>query len=390
MTRHLFAPGINTLLESHGHWLENRKVGLVSHPAAIDARGISSVQRFMSVPGMNLIALFGPEHGFFGSGAAGELIHRRQHPFWRIPIHSLYGKTRKPTAGMLRNLDTIVFDLQDLGARPYTYVSTLRYLLEASAEQEKTVIVSDRPVPLPSVVDGPLLDPDFESFVAGIRAPMAYGMTPGETALWLKNDLRLAVDLKIAKMRNYRRQPAREPDWPPWIPPSPGIRSWECAYCYTTTVFCEALPAIDNGRGTALPFQLFGSPWMKSKEVCEHLSSLSLPGVTFHSHQYVAGSGATSGLLLDGVRMVVTNPNTFHPVTTGISIISCLQTLYGHRRVWHAPGTRSNFFDKLFGTDAVRKALMDGEQPQAITGHWRRGLAKFRKSRRACLLYYPN
>ena len=387
MTRHLFFPGINTLLTNCYHWLENKKIGLVSHPAAIDARGISSAELLMSSHGVHLIALLGPEHGFWGAATAGEHVAHKRHPYWNIPVYSLYGKTKRPTARMLRDLDAIVFDLQDLGARPYTYVSTLRYLLEAASEQGKRVIIADRPVPLPSVTDGPVLDPDFESFIAGIRAPMSYGMTPGETALWLKNDLGLFIDLKVAKMKNYTRQSARESHWPPWIPPSPGIRSWESGYCYTATVFCEALPAIDNGRGTALSFQLFGAPWMKSGQVCEYLSGLDLPGVTFHSHQYIAGFGTAEGLLLDGVRMVVINPDAFRPVTTSISIISCLQNLYGRKRVWQAPGANLDFFDKLFGTNAVREALMAGEQPRVIAEHWKHGLTVFRKSRQNCLLY---
>lgn len=390
MTKHLFSPGINTLLKHHRNWVENKKIGLVSHAAAVDASGISSAELLISAHGVHLIALFGPEHGFWGTATAGEPVSYKRHPYLDIPVYSLFCQTKRPTARMLRGLDAIVFDLQDMGARPYTYVSTLRYLLEAASEQEKRVIIADRPIPLPSVTDGPVLDPDFESFIAGIRASMSYGMTPGETALWLKNDLGLFIDLKIAKMKNYTRQAAREPHWPPWIPPSPGILSWESGYCYTSTVFCEALPAIDNGRGTTLPFQLFGAPWMKSRQVCEYLSGFNLPGVTFHSSQYIAGSGRAKGLLLDGVRMAVINPDVFRPVTTSISIISCLQSLYGHKRIWQAPGANPDFFDKLFGTNAVRVALIDGEQPRVIAEHWRRGLTAFRKSRRTCLIYHKS
>ena len=269
-----FTTGITTLLQNKQHWLENRRVGLVSHPAAVDSKGRSSTELLRSVCHERLVALFGPEHGFWGTAAAGQNVRSQKHPLWRIPVYSLYGKHRKPTAAMLENLDTIVFDLQDIGARPYTCVGTLRYVLEAAARHGKAVIVADRPVPLPSVIDGPVPEPKFESFVASIQSPVVYGMTPAETAVWLKTILGLNVSLNVAKMRNYWRQTSRGPGWPPWIPPSPGIASWESACCYTTTVFCEALPAIDNGRGTGLPFQLFGAPWINSRAVTECLCSL--------------------------------------------------------------------------------------------------------------------
>jgi len=290
MRNRSFQPGITTLVGPRRSWLAKKRIGLLSHPAAVDSDGTSSASLLKRVPGTSLVALFGPEHGFWGAAAAGKQITHQKHPCWHMPVYSLYGKYRKPTAAMLRRLDVIVVDLQDLGVRPYTYVSTLRFVLDAAAARGKTVIVADRPVPLPSTIDGPLLDPRYESFVAAIPAPMVYGMTCGETALWLKKSLNLDVDLKVSKMRNYTPRPPRQPDWPPRIPPSPRILSWECAYCYTATVFCEALPAIDNGRGTGLPFQLFGASWIRSQPVCEYLSDLHLPGVIFHSHPYMARS----------------------------------------------------------------------------------------------------
>jgi uncharacterized protein YbbC (DUF1343 family) len=387
MTNHSFCPGIITLLSSNKHLLRNKRIGLVSHPAAVDSTGTSSVDLIVGSRGLKLSALFGPEHGFFGTAGAGETVVRTKHPFRGIPVYSLYGKHRKPDAQMLRNLDVIVFDLQDIGARPYTYVSTLRLVLEAAAEQGRPVIVADRPIPLPCVADGPVLDPHFESFVASVHTPMSYGMTPGEAALWLRKSLNLDVDLTVSKMKGYNRQPARGPDWPPWIPPSPGIASWESAYCYTATVCFEALPAVDHGRGTGLPFQVFGAPWMKSLDICERLSALRLPGARFHPHRYLGRSQTTSGQAINGARITVTDPDIFRPVRTGISIVSCLQDIYGLKRIWRAPGTRLDFFDKLFGTNTVREALMDRERPGVIAGRWKRDLLRFNKSRRTCLLY---
>jgi uncharacterized protein YbbC (DUF1343 family) len=291
---------------------------------------------------------------------------------------------------MLRNLDTLVFDLQDLGARPYTYVATLRYLLEAAAAHGKEIIVADRPIPLPRVVDGPLPDPCYLSFVASVPMPVAYGMTPGETALWLRRALSLDVDLKVARLQHYHRESTRETNWPPWIAPSPGIRSWESATCYPATVFCEALPALDYGRGTNLPFQVVGAPWMRGEEVCERLLDMHLPGVVFHPHLYFPAAGAPPAPLVEGIRIVVTHPATFRPVLTGVAILHVLQELYGRARLWNARGTRPDFFDKLMGTNAIRQALIDGTSPRAIESQWRAELGTFNRSRRAQLLYDPN
>ena len=385
-----FLPGIDVLLTRHRHWLEGKRIGLVSHLAAVDARGMTSAERLWRdrAPARDraftLRALFGPEHGFFGLGGAGEKLWHRHHPAWGIPVYSLYGPARRPTPAMFKNLDVIVVDLQDLGARCYTFVATLRYVLEQAAAMGKEVVVADRPIPLPRIVDGPMLAPAFESFVACVRAPLHYGMTSGEMALWFKANLGLDVSLRVARMQGYARAPSRGADWPPWIPPSPGIRAWETGQCYLATVFCEALPAIDNGRASNLAFQVFAAPWLKSAPVCARLNARRLPGVAFYAHPYKTTAADT---VFDGVRLAVTNPNIFHPVYTGISILACLQELYGRRKVWKHAGTREDFFDKLYGTDTVRRALQAGAAPEQIRRTWVKSQQAFAPSRAASLLY---
>jgi uncharacterized protein YbbC (DUF1343 family) len=376
------APGIETLLDRHPDWLRDRRVGLVAHPASVDSRGVHSVERLLQA-GVNLVALFGPEHGFAGRGDAGETIPGGRHPATGLPIHSLYGETRKPTADMLRGLEVIVFDLQDLGARPYTYVSTLRYLLEAAAENGKSVIVTDRPIPLPLVVDGPLLDPAFESFVGAVHAPVAYGMTPGETARFLHQDLGLDLDLRIALLNGFRRD--RAGPWTSWIPPSPAIRSWACAACFPATVFFEALPALDHGRGTDLAFQVVGAPWLDAPALADVLAEHALPGVRFEPCAYRAEGVAYKGLDVQGVRLDITDPGRFRPVLTGITVLAALPSLYGAESIWAAPGTRPDFFDKLMGTDTVRRALLDGTPPEVIASGWDH--AGFPEKRLAAMMY---
>jgi len=314
-------------------------------------------------------------------------VKTARHPVWSVPVYSLYGDTRRPTPAMLRRVDALVFDLQDLGARPYTYVATLRGVLEAAAAAGKPVVVADRPVPLPEVVDGPLPEPGYESFVCPAPLPMHYGMTPGETALWMRDTLSIGVDLEVAPMRHYGRNPRRACGWPPWIPPSPGIRCWEAGAVYTATVFCEALPALDNGRGTGLAFRVLGAPWLNPAALCEALSAAGLRGVHFHPHPFVAAGKRYAGRLLNGVRLTVVNPVSFRPVTTALTILACLQRLYGRRRVWQGAGSRPEFFDRLFGGRGVREALLDGCDPAEIAAGARRGAARFRRQRRDVLLY---
>jgi len=382
-----FKPGIDILLSRHADWLHGRRIGLVSHPAAVDSAGCPAADRLHLPGGPGLKCLFAPEHGFFGAAPAGKLLRAIRHPAWSIPVFSLYGQSRKPTKAMLRNIDTIIFDMQDIAARPYTFVSTLRYVLEAACEAGMTVIVADRPVPLPRVTDGPVTEQRFTSFVSLVATPMSYGMTPGETAVWLKKTLGLDLHLKVARMEGYHRQPGRAADWPPWIPPSPGIRSWESAMCYPATVCFEGLGAFDHGRATNMAFQVLGSSWMHGGEVAGYLSSLKLPGVCFYPHWYMPKPLEPETKVLPGIRLVVTEPDRFRPVLTAVSIVHCLQELYGRHRVWAPRTSRPDFFDKLFGTNSVREALLDGEDGKTIAARWKPALSRFREQRQDCLLY---
>jgi uncharacterized protein YbbC (DUF1343 family) len=385
-----FQPGIVTLLRDHTAWLKGRRAGLLSHLAAVDGSGATTAELLRLHCRTNLKGLMGPEHGFLGHGDAGEEIPDRRHPFWRIPVYSLYGKTRRPGSELLRKFDVVVVDLQDLGTRCYTYVSTLRSLLEQAAACGTSVIVADRPIPLPRVVDGPTLHPAFESFVGCVRTPLSYGMTPGETALWLRQDLGLKLDLRVAPMTRYGRESRRRPDWPPWIPPSPAIRSWESAQCYAATVFCEALPAIDNGRSADLPFQLLGSPAIKARDLIRALAPADIRGAVLHPHPYAPSRGPLAHRLLDGIRICVTDPDHFKPVRTAVCILAAIQRLWGRTRLWRHAGSRPEFFDKLFGTDVVRRALWDGTAGPAVAALWETDVTAFARTRNPLLLYPPS
>ena len=382
-----FKLGSEALLGEDAGCLAGRRVGLVSHSAAVNRHGTASAKLLYHAPEFTLTALYGPEHGFAGEAGAGELLPDSAHPEWKIPVFSLYGKTRKPTPAMLDPVDTLVVEFQDLGARPYTYVSTLRLVLEAAAEAGKAVIIADRPVPLPRGADGPVLDPAFESFVGLVPAPMQYGLTPGETARWLKDALALDLDLRIVPMQGYHRETERQPGWPPWIPPSPRIRSWEAACLFTATVFGEALPALDYGSGSDLSFQVVGAPWLDAARLRARLLDTGLPGLRLDPVRYEARSGLHAGKTIEGLRLVITDHARFRPVSAAVTILAAIQALHGLAPLWTAAGTREDWFDTLFGTDMVRHALKVGTPAPEITAAWQPALSAFEKVRASHMLY---
>ncbi|MGI6496771.1 MAG: exo-beta-N-acetylmuramidase NamZ domain-containing protein [Kiritimatiellia bacterium] len=368
-----FRCGLDVLLDDHPDWLAGRRAALLSHPAALDRFGATSAERLHAELGEGLVALFGPEHGFWGLAGAGEETASGVHPAWGIPIHSLYGATRKPTPEMLRGIDVLVCDLQDLGARCYTYLATLDLALQACAGAGVEVVVADRPIPLPGVEDGPIAEERFFSFVAPLPLPMCTGMTPGQAARWICRHRDLSLPLRVAPMDGWDGQGRRAADWPDFIPPSPGIRSWEAGATYLATVSTEAIPVLDVGRGTSLAFRLVGAPWIDAGALRERLEDAALPGVRFHPHAYVAGTKPYGGTTIHGLRIGVVDPAAFRPVRTGVAILAALRDLYGGDRLWRSEGARPGWFDRLFGTDATRLALQDGAPADAIASAWATG-----------------
>jgi uncharacterized protein YbbC (DUF1343 family) len=380
--------GMDVLRARRFDLLKGCRVGLLSHQAALTVDGSTSSQLLHRALGRRLVALFGPEHGFFGQALAGEDTYTRLHPDWHMPVYSLYGVRRKPAPEMLAGVDVLVCDLQDLGVRCYTYLATLRNMLEACAENGVAVVVTDRPIPLPQVVDGPMLDRGFASFVAPCPLPLVYGMTPAESARWMKAALGLDVRLTTVAMEGWRRADAAwDGTRPAYVPPSPGIKTWACAMTYAATVFSEALPGIDCGRGTNLAFRVLGAPWLRAEAFCAALAAQRLAGVTFRPHRYVAAVAPYLGKELDGVRLTVTDPARFGPAQTSLALLQALSELYGPARVWRHKGVRPEWFDKLYGGDRVRKHVKAGLPLKPLFAEWSRDRRAFERARKQALLY---
>jgi|APTNR8051073442_1049403.scaffolds.fasta_scaffold00158_49 uncharacterized protein YbbC (DUF1343 family) len=375
MSRLTFQLGLDRFCREPGR-LRRARLGLIAHPASVDGGGVHAALRLRQTFGKKLGALFGPEHGFYGRGGAGEEISDTRHAAWNLPIYSLYGDHRKPTAQMLAGLDAVVFDLQDLAVRCYTFVTTLRYVMEACAEQGKTLVVCDRPVPLPNVVDGPLPVPGCESFVAGVPVPLVYGMTPGEAARFLHRTLKLDVDLRVVPMRSYRREASRG-SWGPWISPSPGIRYWETAWTYPITVFTEALSVLDCGRGGTEPFQVLTAPFFEAEPLARKLNALRLPGLRFVPYWN----------RFPGVRLQVIEPDALKPAAAALQVLAVVQRLYGYDALWTATGTRREWFDKLMGNETARNMLEAGGPVRREIRRWRAEGEAFHDARSQALLY---
>ena len=334
--------------------LESKLASRQGNFALLTMQATSTTGRLMKLFPERFKALFSAEHGFFGCAAAGERTASAWHPYWDRPIHSLYGEYRKPTPEMLEGIDLMVVDLCDIGVRCYTYLATLKLTLEACAESGIAVVVLDRPVPLGGLLDGPRLKSGFSSFVAPVDVPLCHGMTPGECAVWIAGEYGLQLDLQVVKVLDWSHS-----DYAPWmnfIPPSPAIRSWDSAVMYPMTVFTEAYPALDCDRGGALAFRVVGAPWMQQSALIRDLSAgLRSCGVEMRPYRYRPQSGSCKDMTLDGILFSVCSPEAFYPVTAGMLLMAALKYRHGDKLF---AGGRDDWFDKLNGTDEVRKALL--------------------------------
>lgn len=337
-------PGVTRI---PGEWLEGGRVGLVGHPAS-RAEGVHSAV-WLRERGVRLAALFGPEHGFFGRGGAGEEVGEGWHEEWGIPIHSLYGETRKPTAEMLAGVDVVVYDLQGIACRAYTYTSTLRLVMEACAEEGKRLVVADRPDALMNCgEDGPMLEEKWRSFVGLVPVPFCFGRTAGELALLLKERLGLAgLDLRVAACGGLRRGMAPEEMFAgEWRAPSPAIGDVQAALCFPLNVQWEALPAVDHARGTPEAFRCIGSDqWDLWALAAPEEEGLEAVRCEFK---------AKDGRQLRGWRFTVTDSRRYRPARAAWRWWQAVAKVAGgEERLWETEGARREWWHKLWGAERV-------------------------------------
>jgi uncharacterized protein YbbC (DUF1343 family) len=365
---------------------QGKRLGIIANHTAYDRSGRFIVDVFREMPGVKLVALFSPEHGFWGIAPDAEKIDSQNHPVYNLPVYSLYGKTQKPTKDMLRNVDVLVFDIQDIGARFYTYIYTMSLAMEAAAENGKTFVVLDRPNPINGTcVEGNILEPRQASFVGLYPIPVRHGMTAGELAKMFNGQGWLAGHVKaklvVVPMEGWRRSMWYDQTGLRFIKTSPNMPDLETAAIYPGLCLLEGTN-VSEGRGTAMPFRQFGAPWINSKRLAERLNALNLPAMRFEPTRFTPTSSKFKGQTCNGVRIVVADRNNLKPYLSGIKIVNEIFRLYPDDFQW-----RASHFDRLCGTSTIRKAIMNGASIDELRRKWQTGLTSFRKIRDKYLIY---
>lgn len=376
-------PGIEVLLADSLHLVRNRRIGLVTNQAGVDAQGISDVARLQGA-GIRIVALFSPEHGFRGAADPGAAVASSVDSATGLPIYSLYGRTSAPTDEMLRGIDVMLVDLQDAGARYYTYLATTVEVMQAAARRRLPVLVLDRPNPIGGLTQGNVLEPAFVSKVGRLEIAMRHGMTLGELSLLAAADLHIPVELTVVPVAGWRRSQAFDETGLPFVPPSPNLRSLESLFHYPGLCLFEGTN-LSVGRGSAAPFEQVGAPGLDTTAVLAWIRKANLPGVRFRGVEFTPrrpGEGKFADTLVSGIRLEVTDRTVYDPTATAVHLLAAIRTLYHDRFAW-IPA----HFDRLAGTRVLRTAVESREDPEQIVRSWQDALERFRDRRREFLLY---
>jgi uncharacterized protein YbbC (DUF1343 family) len=378
-------PGIDVLLAERTAELTGMRLGLITNHTGRTADGRSTIDALHGEPGLQLVALFSPEHGIRGAAQAGERVASGVDERTGLPIHSLYGETREPSAAMLADVDALLFDIQDIGTRYYTYVWTMALALKAAAEHDVRFIVLDRPNPIGGThVQGNVLDPAFATFVGLYPVPMRHGLTAGELARLLNEEHGIGAQLEVVPVRGWTRARWYDETGLEWRPPSPNMPTLESALHYPGTCLFEGTN-LSVGRGTPAAFQQVGAPWLDAPALVGALNAATLPGVRFEAVRFTPespGDGRFGGTDVAGIRFVATDRASYDPAATAIAVLVAIRAVHGDSLRF-----AEAHFDRLAGTDAVRRMLLAGETGAAITAGWRTQTAAFETLRRPYLLY---
>lgn len=383
--------GLDILFKERISLIAGRRVGLITNQTGIDNKFQSSATLFAGHPEVRLSALFSPEHGLRGSAPPGVQIPSTINALFQIPVHSLYGARRAPTPEMLAGIDVLVYDIQDVGSRFFTYISTLRNAMQAAMSNDVNFMVLDRPNPIRGdCVEGNLLQPDFQSFVGAGGVPIRHGMTVGELARLFWAELTIsqrpkALQLEVVPIQGWHRAMWFDETGLPWVPPSPNMPTAETAALYPGTCLIEGTN-LSEGRGTTRPFEWIGAPWIESDRWAESLNSLDLTGAHFRPIDFTPTFSKFAGQQCGGVQVHVTNRDELRPVEVGIHLIATARRGYPDRFAFVQNEGRY-FIDLLAGTDELRLRLMDGEPPDEIIHAWEKDAAAFRQRRQPYLLY---
>jgi len=377
------------------HWpkdLRKARVGVVAHPASVNSRLEHAVSICMRSKKFKLTTLFGPQHGILGQTQDNMIEWEGfRDAATRLPVYSLYGKTRKPRPEMLANIDALVIDLQDVGSRYYTFIWTLELCMQACRDAGKTIVVLDRPNPINGhVIEGPMLHPEFASFVGLRPLPVRHGMTIGEIGAYLRDTFHPGLDYRGIPMLGWKRKMFFDQTLLPWAMPSPNMPTLDTALVYPGMCLFEATN-ISEGRGTTRPFEIFGAPFIDAETMVSMLKEFKLPGVVFRPLSFQPTFQKHAGQLCNGAQIHITDREKFKPFKTGVAILKAIHDIYPREFKWKQPPYEYEEIklpiDILAGTDQLRKDIEAGENLDKMEAWWKKEAMAFEKIRRQYLLY---
>lgn len=367
--------GLEVLIEEDFGDLRSRSIGIVANQSSLTSQFTHIIDEARRIGKCQVKRVFAPEHGFTITEIK-PITKSYYDEEYKVEIQSLYGLNYKPRREDIEDLEALVFDLQDVGARWYTYISTLYYCLEACGENGLTIIVLDRPNPITGeILEGPILEGEYRSFVGIAEIPVRYGLTIGELATYLNEKYHLKADLRIVSMEGWNRSLWFDQTELPWIPPSPNMPTPETAHVYIGTCLIEATN-ISEGRGTTKPFQVIGAPWIKPKKLSEELEKTGLSGVRFRPLTFKPNSSKYRGKLCGGVEIHVVDRGLFRPFLTGLQIISTIKRLYPDKFKWRKVKGKY-WMDMLTGTSRIRRSIDEDGDPWTIVDEVEEELLKY-------------
>ena len=386
------ALGIDRLLDIERRLLAGRRVGVVCNPASVDGLFRHTADRLIGDPDVKVTALFGPQHGF-RSDLQDNMIEtpHAQDARRHVPVYSLYSDTREPTADMLRDLDVLVVDLQDVGTRVYTYVYTMANCMRAAARHGVHVVVCDRPNPIGGdEIEGSRLDPAFASFVGQFPIPLRHGMTIGELARLFNDEFDIHCSLDVVPLAGWRRSMYYDQTGVPWVMPSPNIPTLDSAIVYPGAVLFEGTK-LSEGRGTTRPFELIGAPWIDGERLADAMNARTLPGVHFRPVFFEPTFQKHAKQTCGGCQVHVLDRQRFRPVRTAVELIAEFRRLAPDRFAWREPPYEYEHekqpIDILFGSDSLRQTIDSGKDVGALVAGWKTEEESFRQLRQKYLLY---
>ncbi len=381
--------GLEVLLEEHLDLIVGGRVALLACPSSVDHELRTSVERLHQHPTINLVALFGPEHGLRGDAQAGRAVYSSIDPLTQLPVHSLYGDTHKPTAEMLRDIDIILVDLQDAGVRFYTFLATILYLMKAAQGANIAVFILDRPAPINGLrIEGPILEPAYASFVGPYPLPIRYGMTIGEIARLANDVYEIDCDLTVIPLQDWSRELWYDQTALPFIPSSPNLPTLDAVTLYPGTCLIEGTN-LSEGRGTTKPFEYIGAPWINAETLASQLNTLDLGGLRFRPVYFVPTFSKYQSELCAGVQLYLTDRDRCQPIEAMLQILQTLKREYAEEFAWRPAWTEGGRppIDLLWGSDSLRRQLADSRPVEELIDSWQDRLREFECLRAGYLLY---